>query len=110
MEYIGITHFFKLGYPVLARIFWISNEGKNAYVDSFKNCLVRHLYRQMCIVRHYTNQCCMERIGVWFGQDTVHAINSWIDLCIMGPRGQVDLIDFQRPDENYNFLRIDMDQ
>jgi hypothetical protein len=28
VEYIGIKHFFTLGYPVVARIFWISNEGK----------------------------------------------------------------------------------
>jgi len=110
VEFIGIKHFFTLGGPVVARIFWISNEEKDAYVDSFKHCLARHLYQQMRIVRHYTHQCCMECIGVWFGQETVHAINSWIALCVMGPRGQVDLIDFQRPDENCKFLRIDMDQ
>ncbi len=52
----------------------------------------------------------MECIGVWSGQETVHAIKSWIALCIMGPRGQVDLIDFSRPDDNCKFLRIDTDQ
>ena len=36
VEYIGIKHLFTLGYPVVARIFWISDEGKNAYVDRFK--------------------------------------------------------------------------
>jgi len=109
VEYIGIKHFFTLVYPVVGRIFWISDEGKNAYVDSFKKCLARHLYWQMRIICHYTHQCCMEYIGVWFGQETVYAINSWTALCIMGPCGQVNLIDFQRPDENCNFLTIDMD-
>ena len=33
-----------------------------------------------------------------------------MSLCIMGPHGQVDLIDFQRLDENCKFLRIDVDQ
>ena len=94
----------------MARIFWISNEEKNAYVDSFKNCLARYLYRQMRIFRHYTHQCCMECIDVGFGQETVHAIKSWIALCIMRRRGQVDFIDFQRLDENCKFIRIDVDQ
>ena len=33
-----------------------------------------------------------------------------VNTHIMGPRGQIDLIDFQRLDENCKFLRIDMDQ
>ncbi len=44
VDFIGIKHFFTLGGPVVARIFWISNEEKDAYVDSFKHCLARHLY------------------------------------------------------------------
>ena len=52
----------------------------------------------------------MECFGVLFGQETIHDINSWIALCIMEPHGQVDLIDFQRLDENCKFIRIDMDQ
>ena len=28
VEFIGIKHFFKMGYPVVARIFWISDEEK----------------------------------------------------------------------------------
>jgi hypothetical protein len=52
----------------------------------------------------------MDCIGVWFEQEIVHAINSWIALCIMGPHGQVDLINFERQDKNCKFLRIDADQ